>query len=430
MIEPAMFFGIGFLFASLLGIVLVPLVHSRAVRLTMRRLEAATPLSMAEIQADKDQLRAEFAMSTRRLEISVEQMKAKTTNQLAELGKKSDAINRLKVELGEKTTTIFALEAREKALKDQLRATEEEYGVRTSSLRESERTLLNKEAELAKLMSELAERSSLADSQRVEGASLRTQIEALKIRIAQYDAELKHTEDRMERERVEAAEATNELTDERGKVENLGRRIAQLEDQLMTQTAQTESLGRRVQELEGHLIEKARLLGEREYECDQLRAEVEHVRQTVAELRTDIASADDHYGTSSSQLRSEKSALQTELERTQAERAKLQREITAMNREAESAWAAERVENALLRERINDIAAEVARLTVVLEGPDSPIEAILAAESMPALKSVNGPAKGEGIRRSKQPADSDARGNLAERMRALQNRASRVPTNS
>ncbi len=68
MIEPIMFFGIGFLVASLFGLVLIPLVHNRAVRLTMRRLEAATPLSMAEIQADKDQLRAEFAMSTRRLE--------------------------------------------------------------------------------------------------------------------------------------------------------------------------------------------------------------------------------------------------------------------------------------------------------------------------------------------------------------------------
>ena len=78
MIEPIMYFGIGFLMAGLLGLVLIPLVHNRAVRLTMRRLEAATPISLAEIQADKDQLRAEFAMSTRRLELSVEQMKAKT----------------------------------------------------------------------------------------------------------------------------------------------------------------------------------------------------------------------------------------------------------------------------------------------------------------------------------------------------------------
>src|SRR5690242_3236739 len=114
MVEPIMFVGIGFLIAGLLVIGVIPLVHARAVRLTMRRLEALTPLSMAEIQADKDQLRAEFAMSTRRLEMSVEQMKAKTTNQLAEIGKKTDAINRLKVELGEKTAAIFSLEAREK----------------------------------------------------------------------------------------------------------------------------------------------------------------------------------------------------------------------------------------------------------------------------------------------------------------------------
>src|SRR6187431_2582011 len=141
MVEPVMFFGIGFLFAALIGLIIIPLVQARAVRLTMKRLEAATPLSMAEIQADKDQLRAEFAMSTRRLEMSVEQMKAKTTSQLAELGKKSDAINRLKLELGEKTAAIFSLEARDKALRDQLRATEEEFAVKTTTMHEAQRAL-------------------------------------------------------------------------------------------------------------------------------------------------------------------------------------------------------------------------------------------------------------------------------------------------
>ena len=88
---------------------------------------------MAEIQADKDQLRAEFAMSARRLEMSVDQLKNKTTSQLAELGKKTDAINRMKIELGEKNATIFALEAREKAIKEQLRATEEEFAAKTAA---------------------------------------------------------------------------------------------------------------------------------------------------------------------------------------------------------------------------------------------------------------------------------------------------------
>ena len=83
MIESVMYFGIGFLVAALLGLLFIPLVHNRAVRLTMKRLEASTPLSIAEIRADKDQLRAEFAMSTRRLEMSVDKLKTKTTTQLA-----------------------------------------------------------------------------------------------------------------------------------------------------------------------------------------------------------------------------------------------------------------------------------------------------------------------------------------------------------
>jgi hypothetical protein len=38
-----------------------PAVHQRAVRLTRRDLIDATPLTAKEIQAEKDQLRAQFA---------------------------------------------------------------------------------------------------------------------------------------------------------------------------------------------------------------------------------------------------------------------------------------------------------------------------------------------------------------------------------
>jgi hypothetical protein len=77
------------------------------------------------------------------------------------------------------------------------------------------------------------------------------------------------------------------------------------------------------------------------------------------------------------------------------------------------------MENALLRERINDIAAEVAKLAIQLEGPNSPIEALLAAE--PA-KHANGAVNGTA------PHDSPAEGGgtLAERIRALQSHASRA----
>src|SRR6185312_12040876 len=196
MIEPIMYLAIGFLVSMLFGLMIVPLVHNRAVRLTTRRLEAATPLSMAEIQADKDQLRAEFAMSARRLEMSVEQLKSKSTSQLAELGKKTDAINRMKIELGEKNATIFALEAREKAMKDQLRATEEEFAAKTELLRGAEQALTDKQSELAKINTQLSDRSLTADSRQIELVSVRTQIEELKDRVGDAEKEYAATQAR------------------------------------------------------------------------------------------------------------------------------------------------------------------------------------------------------------------------------------------
>ena len=221
MVEPIMYLAIGFLLSMLFGLMIMPLVHNRAVRLTIRRMEAATPLSMAEIQADKDQLRAEFAMSARRLEMSVDKLKYQTTSQLAELGKKTDAINRMKLELGEKNATIFALEAREKAMKDQLRATEEEFAARTEALRQAEKALSDKQDELAKLNAELNDRSMTAESRKVELVAVNAQIDALKGRVGDAEKEFAATQARLEQQRGESQTATRELAEARGRVENL-----------------------------------------------------------------------------------------------------------------------------------------------------------------------------------------------------------------
>jgi chromosome segregation ATPase len=431
MIEPAMYLGIGFLVASLFGLIFIPLVHARAVRLTMRRMEAATPLSMAEIQADKDQLRAEFAMSTRRLEMNVEQMKAKTTSQLAELGKKNDAINRLKAELGEKSATIFALEAREKALKDQMKATEDELSIKTLGLHETERSLSDKEAEMARVSGELGDRTATTEAQRVELISLKTQIDALKMRIGDYERDIKKTEDRLDREREAAGAASSELNDERGKVENLGKRVGQLEQQLVAQTTEAELLGKRAAELEARTADQGRLLVEREYECDRLRTELENARRTAFHLREELSSAGSQSRELLQNLTAEKEVLQKEFDLAHAERTKLQSEVAAMKREAEASWAAERVENALLRERINDVAAEVAKLAVTLEGPNSPIEAILASsEAAAPAPAARKAAMPTAVPFPANDTGDDEKGSLADRMRALQSRASRLTTSS
>jgi DNA anti-recombination protein RmuC len=158
MIESIMYFGIGFLVATLLGLLFIPLVHNRAVRLTMKRLETSIPMSITEIRADKDHIRAEFAVSTRRLEMMIEKLKAQTTTQLAGLGKKTDTINQLRKELHEKTATNLALEARDKVLRAQLRTAEQDLDIKSNALREAERQLADKEAELTRLLGELGKR--------------------------------------------------------------------------------------------------------------------------------------------------------------------------------------------------------------------------------------------------------------------------------
>ena len=288
MIEPIMYLAIGFLVSMLCGLMIVPLVHNRAVRLTTRRLEAATPLSMAEIQADKDQLRAEFAMSARRLEMSVEQLKNRTTSQLADLGKKTDAINRMKIELGEKNATIFSLEAREKAVKEQLRATEEEHAAKTEALRLAEQALADKQNELGKLNNELNDRSMMADSRQVELVAVRTQIEELKNRVGDAEKEFATTQARLSQERGESETATRELTEARSRVENLSQRVTDLDRQLIVQVKEAEMLGNRVNDLEARLATQGKLLAERDFENNQLRQANEAAERSLKELRGEI----------------------------------------------------------------------------------------------------------------------------------------------
>jgi chromosome segregation ATPase len=412
MIEPIMYLAIGFLVSMLFGLMIMPLVHNRAVRLTTRRLEAATPLSMAEIQADKDQLRAEFAMSARRLEMSVDQLKTKTTSQLAELGKKSDAINRLKIELGEKNATIFSLETREKALRDQLRTLEEEFNAKTNGLRDAEQALRDRQASLARLSSDLSDRSMTAESRQVELVAVRSQIEALQSRLSTAEKEHAEAQQRLVEHREKSETATRDLTDARSHSETLTGKVGDLDRQLLLQSKEAEMLSARVADLESRLTLQGKILAEREYENGLLRKQVEVTTHAEQALREEIAT-----GAKSpvvEKLRGEKTELEAQLVTARDERAKLQQQINAIQQQTENSWASERMENALLRERINDIAAEVAKLASTIEGPDSPIEAILAAEPKPGINAiVNGANPGD-------------QGTLAQRIRALQAHASRA----
>jgi chromosome segregation ATPase len=314
MIEPIMYIGIGFLVAGLLVIGVIPLVHARAVRLTMRRLDALNPVSRAEIQADKDQLRAQFAMSTRRLEMSIEQLKARTTSQAAEIGKKTEAVSRLKFELGAKAAARLALEAKETQLSDELAAVSADRAAKMGALEQAERALAAAQAELARLHAVFQASAVAAEGQRVELLAERAQIEALKGQIHAYQKE--------------------------------------------------------TEELRGRLSIRE--------------PEIELLHQQLAEERA-------------------------------------------------SARDLERVENTVLREQINEVAAEIARLTGTLEGAESPIGSILKGDRSAAAPSgtKGGAARAPaGAKASETASTAEAKGTLTERMRALQGRVTRAAQRS
>lgn len=120
MIEALMILTIGFLLGCLLGLAALPLIHKRAVRLTIKRLEARLPKSMAEIEAQKDLLRAEFAMNMRRLELELEQHKEKSARSLVRASKNSDVVvNRLRAERDTLKTEVMGLKMQVEGLKKQ-----------------------------------------------------------------------------------------------------------------------------------------------------------------------------------------------------------------------------------------------------------------------------------------------------------------------
>ena len=417
MIEPMMYIGIGFLVAGLLVIGVIPLVHARAVRLTLRRLEASTPVSMAEIAAEKDQLRAEFAMTMSRLDMSLEQMKAKTTSQLAELGRKSEAIARLKFELGEKAAALLALESKETQLTEDLGIAQGELAAKTAALEQTERALASAQAELAHVTASFNDSSVTAGGQRVELTALRAHADALKGQLESYEKETKALWEHLNSKTTDLETSGRELAEERARADNLANRVAELDRQLVGQTAESQALSARLQELAARLDEQARLLADREHHSENLRNAAMGAQRIEAELRAQLADAQDRHRVAIETLRTEKSLIENELKRSQEERDKLQREIAAVKRDGENVGAYERMENAVLRERIDEVAAEVARLTATLEGPDSPIESILNS-GRPTPGSGNGP--------STAPPATGSKDTLADRIRTLQARAARA----
>ncbi|HWL06078.1 MAG TPA: hypothetical protein VNQ99_14265 [Xanthobacteraceae bacterium] len=360
MIEPAMYFTIGVLIALLFTIALIPLVHNRAERLTIKRLEAAVPVSLVEIEADKDQLRADFAMTARRLETTIEQLRANTAIQMAEIGRKTEGIARLKAELDEKTAALDATDARAHALDTQARTAEDELARRGAALDEAEQRFAAREAELASRAASLNDQSRSSESHRVEVLALQTQVEALKSRLDQTEREARDASVRLKAESIRAEDAMHQLAGMTGKADEAERQAAETWNLLRRHNSEADQVRARIQELEARLAEQGRLLVQKDHELARLGA-------NSAARNTSASTVAEGFGG-----------------------------------------------------RIGAIAAEIAQLTALLEGPDSPILATLATAPPPV---ANDAATNRLLADLGMTSDSPI---LADRIRLLQHRAAKA----
>ncbi len=100
----------------------------------------------------------------------------------------------------------------------------------------------------------------MSESQRVELIAFRTQIDALKVRIGDYEQDIKKVEDRLEKNARSPRRPRRDLGDERGKV-NLGKRVGRARYSWL-RNRPAEFLGKRA-ELETQVADEGRVLVER-----------------------------------------------------------------------------------------------------------------------------------------------------------------------
>ncbi len=116
-IHSIMLVALGFLSASILALLFSRAVWRRAVRLTTKRLRAELPASWRDVQADRDQMRAEYAIKFRQLEILLDKAREKSVQQMvavnqhkAALKEQQEQIRILRTNLAERASKTTVLE--------------------------------------------------------------------------------------------------------------------------------------------------------------------------------------------------------------------------------------------------------------------------------------------------------------------------------
>ena len=225
------------------------------------------------------------------------------------------------------------------------------------------------------------------------------------------------------------SKATSQLSEIGKTSETIARLKAELGDRtaaMQVLAAKERALDERLHLTQAELAVKTGALAEVERKLSNEKAELDDLLAFI-DARDKLAEADNRHATAIAGLKAENVSLEEQLAQSFDDYTKLEQEMATMKRQVEATWASERMANAVLRERINDVAGEVVRVAHALEGLGSPIETMLAgkADELEAMIGLPSPNGGNGHAPISNGGD-DTKGSLARRIRSLQKRASRV----
>ncbi|MEM7300556.1 MAG: hypothetical protein AAF468_05685 [Pseudomonadota bacterium] len=420
MLESGLYFALGFLSAAFLALMVAPAIWRRAVVLTRKRIESSVPLTLNEIQADKDQLRAEFAMSARRLEMSLEELKEKAAEQMIELNRKRDELADLADDHKQKLETITELEARGSELRSELRQQESTLERTRDTLREAEDRLEERAIELDEMERRYRDSVGESDGRKIELVAKETELAALSDKLDDAGRSARESESTVGQLKSEIKTLKHLGKQEQRKVSDLEKRLTKAQTTLADREDKLERRERDLAKRREELSEANSKLGDSKKEMAKADSEKMKLEAELAKsaLRLENLLKDasgENIENAVAEFEKDKKELQRKLAIAERERETLKVELSALSVANGDDWEVERRENAVLRERINDLAAQVTSMTATLEGNGSVIDEILNIGSKPAR--ANG--------KSHDTGDADP-GSLADRIRALQDAAQKM----
>jgi DNA repair exonuclease SbcCD ATPase subunit len=426
LIEAVMYFVLGVLVAGILALAVAPAIWRRAARLTRARVEASLPMTLGEIRAEKDQLRAEFAVATRRLETTIGRLEERTTGQTIDIGRKQAEIERLAAESAARAGAIRQLEERVAGLDAEKAAAGERVAALVVDIAARDTTLAERTDRIAALERELESAVQTTEEQQLELIARNTEIGNLKDEVAA--ARIAHSALSVARDQVIAALGAEQasLAEEKVNAGRLAARIAALE---VERTDRVALLDRRTTEIREHEAEIARERAARQSLAAEARTEASGFAVKAAAVE---AASGDNVQKSLVSLEAEKSALAERLALIEEEAGQLRDENAELRRVAGPDWESERLENGRLREKLATIAADVLRMAEAAGNPvangtgaaEEP-NGVVAHPARPSIRAVGSDEASSPREEAPPPQPTEGGKSLAERIRALQHAGSR-----